>query len=112
MLLSRFWYIFLAVTAGAAAGAALLSQGIINARTQEQVTDQLRRDRLELEVIMKLEARTRLDRISFITVDNKLGATLKAANGVNDEKVLAKLASDAKEALRGHVARLLEAAGS
>ncbi|HKU38442.1 MAG TPA: MXAN_5187 family protein [Polyangiales bacterium] len=111
MLLSRFWYIFLAVTAGAAAGAALLSQGIINARTTEQVSDQLRRDRLELDAILKLEARMRLDRIAFITVDNKLGASLKQAAGVNDEKTLAKLASDAKEALRGHVARVLEAAG-
>jgi hypothetical protein len=111
MLLSRFWYIFLAVIAGAAAGAALLSQGIINARTQEQTSDQLRRDRLELEAILKLEARMRLDRIAFITVDNKLGAALKQAAGVSDEKVLAKLASEAKDSLRGHVARVLEAAG-
>jgi hypothetical protein len=111
MLLSRFWYIFLAVTAGAAAGAALLSQGIINARTQDQVSDQLRRDRLELDAILKLEARMRLDRIGFITVDPKLGATLKSAAGVNDEKQLAKLASEAKEALRAEVARVLEAGG-
>jgi hypothetical protein len=111
MLLSRFWYIFLAVTAGAAAGAALLSQGIINAHTHDQTADQLRRDRLELDAILKLEARMRLDRIGFITVDPKLGGTLKSAAGVNDEKQLAKLSSEAKDALRGHVARVLEAGG-
>jgi hypothetical protein len=111
MLLSRFWYIFLAVTAGAAAGAAILSQGIINARTQVQIEDQLRRDRLELETILKIEARMRLDRISFITVDPKLGSALKQAAGVNDEKVLAKLSSETKDALRAEVARVLEAGG-
>jgi hypothetical protein len=111
MLLSRFWYVFLAVAAGAAAGAAILSQGIINARTQVQIEDQLRRDRLELETILKIEARMRLDRISFITVDSKLGGVLKQAAGVNDEKVLAKLSSETKDALRAEVTRLLEAGG-
>jgi hypothetical protein len=111
MLLSRFWYIFLAVLAGAAASAALLSQGIINARTQDQVADQLRRDRLELDTILKIEARMRLDRISFITVDPKLGSTLKSAAGVTDEKQLGKLSSEAKDALRAQVARVLEAGG-
>lgn len=111
MLLSRFWYIFLAITAGAAASAALLSQGIINARTQDQVADQLRRDRLELDTILKVEARMRLDRISFITVDPKLGSALKSAAGVTDEKQLGRLSSEAKDALRAQVARVLEAGG-
>lgn len=111
MLLSRFWYIFLAVTAGAAAGAALLSQGIINERTKVQVEDQLRRDRLELDTILKIEARMRLDRISFITVDSKLGSVLKQASGVYEEKALAKLSSEAKDALRAEVAKVLEAGG-
>jgi hypothetical protein len=53
----------------------------------------------------------RLDRIGFITVDPKLGATLKSAAGVSDEKQLAKLASEAKDALRAEVARVLEAGG-
>ncbi len=112
MLLSRFWYIFLAVTATAAAGAALMSQGIINARTSDSVSDQLRRDRRELDTILKIEARTRLDRISFISVDPKLGSVLKQAAGVTEEKALAKLSSEAKDALRAQVARLLEATGN
>jgi hypothetical protein len=89
----------------------MLSQGIINARAEEQISDELRRDRMELDTILKVEARMRLDRINFITFDSKLGSALKQAAGVNDDKQLARLSSEAKEALRSHVARLLEAAG-
>ncbi len=113
MLLSRFWYILLAVAAAAATGAALLAQGIINDKSLEQVASELRRDRVELDAVLRLEARARLDRISFITVDNKLGGLLKQAAPVpvTDEKQLSKLSSDTKDVLRGHYARLLEAAG-
>src|SRR4051812_14086 len=111
MLLSRFWYLFLAVSAAAAAAAALLSQGIINDKANEQLADALRRDRIELEAVLRMEARARLDRISFISVDPKLGGLLRQAAGTSDEKVLAKLSTEAKDVLRGHVARMVEAAG-
>jgi len=110
MLLSRFWYIFLAVAAAAASGAALLAQGVINRQATEHVADDLHRDRIELDAILRLEARARLDRIAFITVDAKLGGLLKQAGAVGDPKQLTKLNSEAKDALRAHVARLLEAA--
>jgi hypothetical protein len=109
MLLSRFWYIFLAVTAAAAIGAALLAQGIINHQASEHVADELFRDRVELDAILRLEARARLDRIAFISVDNKLGGVLKQAAAVSDPKQLTKLNSEAKDALRSHISRLLEA---
>lgn len=111
MLLSRFWYIFLAVAAGAAASAALLSLGVINRQAIEHVTDELARDRSDIDAILRLEARARLDRIAFISVDNKLGSLLKQASGTPDAKQLGKLGSEAKDALRGHIARLLEAVG-
>ena len=110
MLLSRFWYIFLAVTAAAAAGAALLAQGVINRAATEHVADELHRDRIDLDAIMRLEARARLDRIAFVTVDNKLGGLLKQAAAIADPKQLGKVNSEAKDALRAHIARLLEAA--
>jgi hypothetical protein len=112
MLLSRFWYIFLAVAAGAAASAALLSMGVINRQEIEHVTDELARDRSEIDAILRLEARARLDRIAFISVDNKLGSLLKQASGTPDPKQLGHIGSEAKDALRGHIARLLEAVGS
>jgi hypothetical protein len=109
MLLSRFWYIFLAVVASAAMSAALLSLEVINRQAAEHVGDELGRDRTELDAILRLEARARLDRIAFISVDNKLGSVLKQAAGV-DRQQLGKLGSEAKDALNAHVARLLEAA--
>lgn len=110
MLLSRFWYLFLSVTAAAAVGAALLAQGIINRQSDLQVSDQLRRDRLELEAVLRLEARSRLDRIAFITVDGKVGEVLQKARGVQEPDQLWKLNGQLKEALRGHIDRLAEVA--
>ena len=108
MLLTRFWYIILAVIAAAGASAALLSLGIINRQGAEHVGDELRRDRTALDTILRLEARARLDRIAFISVDNKLGGVLKQAAGVDRQK-LGGLSSDAKDAMNAHVSRLLEA---
>jgi hypothetical protein len=112
MLLSRFWYIFMAVLAAAAASAALLSMGVINRQAIEHAGDELRRDRTELDAILRLEARARLDRIAFISVDNKLGALLKQASGTGDRQQLGKFASDTKDAMRSQIDRLLEAAHS
>lgn len=112
MLLSRFWYIFLAVATAGAVGAALLAQGVINRQAIEHSADDLARDRTELDAVLRLEARARLDRIAFITVDSKLGALLKQAAGVSDAKQLAHINSETKDALRSHVARVLEASQS
>jgi hypothetical protein len=109
MLLTRFWYIILAVIAAAGASAALLSLGVINRQGAEHVGDELRRDRTDLDAILRLEARARLDRIAFISVDNKLGAVLKQAAGVPDRQKLGGLSSEAKDAMNAHVSRLLEA---
>jgi hypothetical protein len=110
MLLSRFWYVILAVAAAAATAAALLAQSVINARTDEALADSLARDRVMIEAMLRLEARSRLDRIAFITVDGKLGALLRQAAGVSDEKKLRETSGQVKELMRGHVARILEAA--
>jgi hypothetical protein len=112
MLLSRFWYIFLAAAAGAAAAAALVAQSVINTRSDEALADALGRDRVVIDAMLRLEARSRLDRIAFITVDTKLGALLKQAQGLTDEKRLHLLAADAKTIMRAQIARIVEAAGS
>jgi hypothetical protein len=110
MLLSRFWYVFLAVAAAAAAAAALLGQSVVNGRTDEALADSLARDRVMIEAMLRLEARSRLDRIAFITVDNKLGGLLRSAQGVSDEKKLREIGAQVKELMRGHVVRMIEAA--
>lgn len=111
MLLTRFWYIILAVIASAGVSAALLSLGVINRQAEEHVTDELHRDRTDLDAILRLEARARLDRIAFISVDNKLGSLLKQASSIGDRGQLSKVSSDTKAAMNAHVASLLEAQG-
>jgi hypothetical protein len=111
MLLSRFWYIFLAVAAAAATSAALLAQSVINARSDEALASSLQRDRTMVDAVLRLEARSRLDRIAFITVDSKLGTLLKQAADVTDEKKLHDLGAAAKEAMRAHIGRMVEAGG-
>jgi len=110
MVLSRFWYVFLAVAAAAACGAALLGTAVINSRSDEALADALARDRAMVDVMLRLEARSRLDRIAFITVDSKLGGLLRSAQGVTDEKKLRELNGSVKEVLRSHVSRMVEAA--
>src|SRR5690242_11601828 len=112
MVLSRFWYVFLAVAAAAACGAALLGTAVINSRSDEALADALARDRAMVDVMLRLEARSRLDRIAFITVDSKLGGLLRSAQGVTDEKKLRELNGAVKEVLRSHVSRMVEAARS
>lgn len=109
MLLSRFWYAFLAVTAVAAAAAAMLAQGIINDRSDRDLLSHLRRDRFELEAMLRVEARSRLDRIAFASVDSKLGGILRSVKSVDDESKLREANTALKEVMRGHVDQLIEA---
>ncbi|MDH5673961.1 MAG: hypothetical protein OEZ06_17525 [Myxococcales bacterium] len=109
MLLSRFWYIFLAVAAGVATGAAMLAQGVINRTSDDALSDAMGRDRVIIDALLRLEARTRLDRMAFITVDSELGGVLRQASGIADSKALGDLNRKAKETMRAHVAKLVEA---
>jgi hypothetical protein len=111
MLLSRFWYVFLAVAAGGAVGAAMLAQGVINGSRSITLEEALRRDRFEMEAFMRLEARQRLDRIGFISVDSKTGQLLRQAAGLTDEKRLLQLSGELKDVLRSQVKRVMEAVG-
>jgi len=110
MLLSRFWYVFLAVTTAVAAGAAMLAQSVINTRIDEGLEESLRRDRLQVEAFLRLDARDRLDRIAFITVDNRMGNLLRAAGGTSDDKRLREINGDLKKVMREQVTRIVDAA--
>lgn len=112
MLLSRFWYLFLALAVAAATAAALLAQSVVNRRSDENLEDSLNRDRVVLDAMLRLEARSRLDRIGFITVDGSLGTLLRQARDTTDEKKLRDLSSSARTALHSEVTRLVEASGA
>ncbi len=69
MLLSRFWYLVLAVAAIMGLAAALLARGIINRQNVAAIDEGLRRDRFEIESLLKLDARARLDTLAPIAAD-------------------------------------------
>ncbi len=110
LLLSRFWYLILATVAAIAVAAALLAQGIINRQSDSRVEALLRRDRIELDAMLSLEARRRMDSIAFITVEPAIAGVLRKAASVNDSGRLGKLNSEAKDAMNGHFKSLAEAA--
>jgi hypothetical protein len=112
MLLSRFWYIFLAIAVGAATGAALLAQTAINARSEDALVQTLQHDRSMVDALLRLEARARLDRIAFITVDAKFGALLKQASGVVDARKLEDIHAAVKGAMQAHIGKIAEAEGA
>ena len=94
MLLSRIWYLFLALAATFGLSAALLARGTIN-REHLTVTDgQLKRDRFEVESLLKLDARARLDTLAPIAADGTVREAVRAKKG---DKVDGQ---DASKALR------------
>ncbi|MCG8557660.1 MAG: hypothetical protein MJD61_20590 [Proteobacteria bacterium] len=111
MIVARFLYLTLAAAAVAAVSAALLAQGIVNRRSSEFLTDQLLRDRAEIEAMLRLEARSRLDRIAFVATDAKLAATLRRAGAATDAKALRQLSLTAKERLSAHNRQIKKAVG-
>lgn len=64
MLLSRFWIAVLAVGAIGGVSAAMLARGAFNREDVAAIADALRRDRFEVEALLKLDARARLDAIA------------------------------------------------
>ncbi|MGD8280694.1 MAG: hypothetical protein PVF69_06035, partial [Gemmatimonadota bacterium] len=64
MVGSRLWYLLLAAAGASALGAALLGQAAFNRQYDNQLTDRLRRDRFEVELLMRTDARARIDAIA------------------------------------------------
>lgn len=83
MLLSRFWYLLLAVGAILGLSTALLARGVYNRSEIGHADSDLRGDRLAVESLLKLDARARIDALAPI-----------AADGVIREAVRKKEAQD------------------
>lgn len=109
MILSRFWYLFLAVAAAAGVAAAILAQHVINQASTNALSESLRRDRAAVDVQLAVEARARLDRMAFISVDEKFGALLQQASSASDPTKLRPLGLEAKTALQSQVRKLEQA---
>lgn len=70
MLLSRVWFLVLAIAAIVGLSTALLARGVINREQLVSVDEQLRRDRFATEMLLKLDARARLDAMAPIAADS------------------------------------------
>ena len=88
MLLSRFWYFVLAVAAGLAFSAALLTQAAFNRQYDADLSDQLRRDRFELELMLKMDARSRIDAIAPLGAHEDIRSALRRASARSDRNTV------------------------
>ena len=90
MLLSRVWFLVLAVAAVMGLSMALVARGFINREELGYVDEQLRRDRFGAEMLLKLDARARLDALAPIAADGDVrdGVRKKRVDGQEASKGL------------------------
>ncbi len=80
-MLSRLWYLVLALAVGAALAGAFLNKSAASREAEFQLEEQLRRDRVEAELWMRLDARLRLDALASIAVEPEVRQTLRNSSG-------------------------------
>ncbi len=80
MLLSRFWILVLAIAAGMGIAVAVIATRLLDDRERDQAVVELARDRLQLEMVLKLDARTRIDAIAAIAANGDVRGALREAN--------------------------------
>jgi len=80
-MLSRLSYLILALAVGAALAGAFLNKSAASREADFQLEEQLRRDRVEAELWMRLDARLRLDALASIAVEPEVRQTLRSSSG-------------------------------
>ena len=81
MLLSRIWYFAIAAVAATTLVAVLLLQMAFNRQHENVALDELRRDRFEFELMLNLDARSRLSNIAVMSADGEVRSLLRGASG-------------------------------
>jgi hypothetical protein len=81
MLLSRFWFLLLAALAGAGVAVAAVSTNLYNEREDDTVRVMLGRDRFELEMALRIEARAQIDSIAPLAAHGDVRSALREASG-------------------------------
>ena len=76
-MLSRLWYLVLAVALGFALAGAFLNKSTASREAEFQLDEQLRRDRVEAELWLRLDARLRLDALAALAVEPEVRQTLR-----------------------------------
>ncbi|MGB8224968.1 MAG: MXAN_5187 family protein [Polyangiales bacterium] len=80
-MLSRLWYMVLALAVGGALAGAFLNKSAASREAEFQLEEQLRRDRIEAELWLRLDARLRLDALASIAVEPEVRQTLRSSSG-------------------------------
>ncbi|MCS6857167.1 MAG: hypothetical protein NZM37_05605 [Sandaracinaceae bacterium] len=80
MLLSRFWFFILALGAGIGIASSVVAVRWLDGQARQQTAMDLARDRQELELLLKIDARARLDAISGIAAHGDIRSALREAN--------------------------------
>jgi hypothetical protein len=80
-MLSRLWYLILALAVGGALAGAFLNKSAASREAEFQLEEQLRRDHVEAELWQRLDARLRLDALASIAVNSEVRQTLRSSSG-------------------------------
>jgi hypothetical protein len=98
MILSRIWYVILALLLAAAYYIVSLAVGQYNRRNASAMEETLKADSQVVSWAMQVDARRRLDILLLAAVDPAIGKALKGANG--KEQVPAASKDDGSKALK------------
>ena len=79
-MMTRFWVLLLAVLLGIASCVAWMTRTSANRQLSETTADLLRRDRMEIELWLKLDSRMRLDTIAPIAAQPQIVSALRSAS--------------------------------
>lgn len=79
-MLSRLWFLVLAVALGVALAGAFLNKSAASREAEFQLEEQLRRDRVEAELWLRLDARLRLDALAALAVEPEVRQTLRSSS--------------------------------
>lgn len=97
MILSRAWYLILALITGAAVYVVSLAVGQYNRRNQAAMADVLKSDSQAVSWALQLDSRRRLDNLLPVTLEKTFLDGIKGANG--KAEIPQKSKDDAKQAL-------------
>jgi len=103
MLLSRFWYVILAVALGVAAGALFVAQTVYNRAGRESMEQALRADAQVVKWYLNDDARRRSSLLLKVCLDETIRKELHKASS-NDGKTVP---DDVKRQTRGALAKLV-----
>ncbi|MEM1417223.1 MAG: MXAN_5187 family protein [Myxococcota bacterium] len=86
-MLSRFWYFALAALAAVGIAAAFVAQGSLNQLHATRLEEQLVRDRAELELWLRYDARVRVDAIAPMAANAAVRGALRQASARRTEAI-------------------------